>query len=101
MEDNRYYALYHNQRILVETNHGYPYRPNNPKHFVDIGRSDDKTKVILLDEWYPDNSYFILNNHEYNDLFDIKIIKNSILSVTRTDVNSGWEHNHCGHIIHT
>jgi hypothetical protein len=102
MEDGRYYPMFYGQPILVETNNGYPYRPTYPKHFIHIGNNEDdnnnNTKVILLEEWFPDNSYFVLNDHPYNDTFDITV-KNSILTITRTDENKGWGHNHSGYII--
>jgi hypothetical protein len=100
MEDG-YNPLFYGEQILVETNNGYPYRPNYPNHFIEIGSNDDdnnNTKIILLDKWFPDNSYFILNDHPYNDTFNITVT-NSILTITRTDENKGWGHNHSGYII--
>ena len=59
---------------------------------INIGSSDTNTKIINVLLNITDT--IELCNVKYNDTFDFKINNNNTLTVTRTDKNIGWGHNH-------
>ena len=61
------------------------------KNFIKIGNSETNTKTIILDKKYS-NDTILTFIHNYKDTFDYKFGDN-LLTITRTDENSGWGQN--------
>ena len=77
-------------QILPETK----YEINAVKIPVQIGSSETNTKTIDLHYFPSDIEHtFVLSENHYNDNFYFNI-ENNILTVTRVDEPTGWEHHH-------
>ena len=60
----------------------------DPYNLIKIGNSDMNTKIIELDKKLPSDTELTFI-HKYGDTFSYNINDNT-LSITRTDVDSGW-----------
>jgi hypothetical protein len=79
-----------NIQLLPETK----YEMTEIKIKINIGSSNTNNKIIDLHYFPNDINYIIkLHKNQYKELFSF-CIENNILSITRLDVDSGWEHNH-------
>lgn len=73
---------------------GKRYNLNEVKIQISIGNSKENCKDINLHYFPTDINYTIrLCDNPYSDAFDFDI-KNNILSIKRTDSNTGWGHGH-------
>lgn len=59
---------------------------------INIGTSENNTKIIKLDKEYPSNTKITFDyKSQFSEQFSYNIDKNK-LKITRTDKNCGWEH---------
>jgi hypothetical protein len=73
---------------------GKRYNLNEVKIQISIGNSKENCKDINLYYFPTDINYTIrLCDNPYSDVFDFDI-KNNILSIKRTDSNTGWSYGH-------
>ena len=68
---------------------------NHKNNYIKIGSSETNIKKIKLDKIYPNDAELLLI-HNYKDTFSYEF-NNDELIITRTDENSGWDHDLVGY----
>ena len=62
---------------------------------INLGRSNIVKKTIYVDIPFDSSNEILLAKNKYSDTFFIEQdVENKIITFTRIDLNSGWDHNH-------
>jgi hypothetical protein len=101
LEDKFSYSFYENILTIVriDKNEGWEYShegfiyENSTKFEYLIGGSKNNTKLIPLEEYFPECCNLVLKENEFQDSFDFNFKDNNLI-VTRIDKNHGWDYNH-------
>lgn len=101
LEDKFSYSFYENILTIVriDKNEGWEYSHEgfiyeiSTKFEYLIGGSKNNTKLIPLEEYFPECCNLVLKENEFQDSFDFNFKDNNLI-VTRIDKNHGWDYNH-------
>jgi hypothetical protein len=105
-EEKFIYSFNNNELTImrIDKNEGWNYEhsgfifDNSSPYKYTIGNSNENTKTILLNGYYPENCKLELIEQSFSDSFNF-IFKNNYLSITRIDKNEGWEFEHLCNVI--